>query len=534
MTGNEDRKQTEEAPPASEHDLGLIINTIPMLAWSARPDGSYDFLNQRWLEFTGLAFEEALGWGWRAAVHPDDVKSLVDCWQAALASGQRIDMEARIRRFDGEYRWFLFRANPLHDDSGAIVAWYGTNTDIEDLKQLERALRSSEQRYRHLFHQMPIAMVKLDDRELMKMFDGLRADGIADLNSYLDRHPAVLRHAMDSLVVEEANEQAIQMLGAKGRDQLLGPCTHFWRESPTTFRNTIESRFRGLSSFHEETKLLTLDGRVIDVLFTAAKLRPMDESMMICGIVDITERVRAHEMIQQLRADFAHAARISMLGELAASIAHEVNQPLAAILTNIETGLRHLNGSDPNVTKAREAIQRSVGDARRAAEVVSSIRAMAAGRPPQRTQLSLSNIIEESLLFLRNELQSAGVSVSLDLAPPLPTLAGDRILLQQVVVNLAVNAVQAMVLSASAERKLLVRTGLSGSKISCSIEDSGPGIDPDHLNELFRSFFTTKDAGMGMGLPVCRSIIEAHGGELRADNHSMLGGARFSFLLPLD
>jgi C4-dicarboxylate-specific signal transduction histidine kinase len=249
------------------------------------------------------------------------------------------------------------------------------------------------------------------------------------------------------------------------------------------------------------------------------------------SIVDISERVRAR---QQLPTEFAPAARNSVLAELAATIAHEVNQPLAAMQTNIETGLRYLNGPDPNVAQAREAMQRSLSDARRAADVVSSIRAIAAGKRPRRIILSLQNIIEESLVFLRNELQSTAVFVSLDLAPSLPTLTGDRIQLQQVVVNLAVNAVQAMAQSASAERKLLIRTKRSDPWISCSFEDSGPGIDPHHLGQLFRGFFTTKDTGMGMGLPVCRSIIEAHGGELRADNNSIFGGARFSFLLPLN
>jgi C4-dicarboxylate-specific signal transduction histidine kinase len=235
----------------------------------------------------------------------------------------------------------------------------------------------------------------------------------------------------------------------------------------------------------------------------------------------------------QLRTEFAPAARVSVLAELAATIAHEVNQPLAAMRLNIETGLRHLNGPDPDIARAREAMQRSLGDARRAADVVSSIRAMAAGKRPQRAILSLRNIIEESLIVLHNELQSTAVSVALDLAPSLPVLTGDRIQLQQVVVNLAINAVQAMAQSAPAERKLLIRTELSDPWISCSLEDSGPGIDPHHLGQLFRCFFTTKVTGMGMGLPVCRSIIEAHGGELRADNNSILGGARFSFLLPL-
>jgi C4-dicarboxylate-specific signal transduction histidine kinase len=259
------------------------------------------------------------------------------------------------------------------------------------------------------------------------------------------------------------------------------------------------------------------------------KICERDQSMISYSVAEMPERVREHE---PARTE-GRPTRISVRGELAATIVHEVNQPLAAMRTNIETGLRYLNRPDPNVAEAREAMQRSLNDVCRAADLVSSIRAMAAGRCRQRTILSLQDIIDESLVFLHNELQSTGVSVAIDFAPSLPTLSGDRIQLQQVVVNLAINAVQAMAQSASAERKLLIRTKLSDPWISCSLEDSGPGIDPPHLGKLFRGCFTTKDSGMGIGLPVCRSIVEAHGGELRADNDSTLGGARFSFRLPL-
>jgi C4-dicarboxylate-specific signal transduction histidine kinase len=222
-----------------------------------------------------------------------------------------------------------------------------------------------------------------------------------------------------------------------------------------------------------------------------------------------------------------------VLGELAASIAHEITQPLAAMRTNGETGLRWLDRAEPNIPKARELMQRILNDADRAADIIARIRAMAAGRTPQQTPLALHDVIAESMLFLRHELQSKGVSVSLDLAPALPQVTGDRTQLHQVVVNLAINAAQAMVQSGTARRSIFIRTMLSDPEtVCCVIEDSGPGIDPTHLPRLFDSFFTTKDTGMGMGLTISRSIIEAHDGHIHADNKSALGGARFSFALP--
>jgi PAS domain S-box-containing protein len=406
--------------------------------------------------------------------------------------------------------------------------------DLTERKRAEEMLRASEQRYRHLFEQMPIAMWQVDGRGVAELLTGLRAAGVTDLGIYLDQNPDFLLRLMDTLVVEEMNEHAIKMFGAQERSQLLGPSTFFWQRRPDTFRRAMESRFRGLPTFQEETKLVTLDGREIDVLFTAARLESIGErGIGLGGAIDITDRILAQERLQQVQADFAHAARLSVLGEIAASIAHEVNQPLAAVRTNGETGLRWLDRPEPNIPKARELMQRILNDADRAADIIARIRAMATGRAPQQTALALHDVIAESMLFLRHELQSKGVSVSLELAPALPQVTGDRTQLNQVIVNLVINAVQAIVQSDAARRSIVIRTALSDPEtVRCVIEDSGPGIDPTHLPRLFDSFFTTKDTGMGMGLSICRSIIEAHDGHIEADNMSALGGARFSFALP--
>jgi C4-dicarboxylate-specific signal transduction histidine kinase len=297
----------------------------------------------------------------------------------------------------------------------------------------------------------------------------------------------------------------------------------------------MESRVRGEATFQEETRFLTFDGREMDALFAAARLGPMGPlSISLVGIIDITERVRAQQRLHELQAEFAHSARISVLGELTASIAHEINQPLAAMLTNGETALRWLNRPEPNLAKARDLMQRVADDGRRSADIIARIREMAAGRAPRPTALSLNDVITDSMIFLHHELQSKGVAISVDLAPALPQITGDRTQLQQVVVNLAINAAQAMAQACTTRRMLLIQTRLSDAEtVCCTFEDSGPGIGPGHLDHLFDRFFTTKDAGMGMGLPISRSIIEAHGGQFRADNKSAYAGARFSFQLPI-
>jgi C4-dicarboxylate-specific signal transduction histidine kinase len=325
----------------------------------------------------------------------------------------------------------------------------------------------------------------------------------------------------------------IELLGARDASEILG-FSRFRHIDPDTFVRGLESRWRGEPMHQEEAKIVTLDGRVIDVLMTAT--RPglvTDPAMSLMGIIDITERVRAQEMLHRVQADFAHAARVTMLGELTASIAHEVNQPLAAIAINSEVALRSLNGSEPDLAEVRELAKRVVNDARRAAEIIARVRTMAMRQSPEQTLLLIDEVIREALLFLRHEVQSHGLLVTHHSNPAAPKIFGDRTQLQQVFVNLTVNAIQATAQMETNGRTLDIRTTLTDPHtLCCTFEDSGPGIKPEHLDHLFDSFFTTRDAGMGLGLPISRSIIEAHGGYIRADNESAYGGARFSFTLP--
>jgi PAS domain S-box-containing protein len=466
-------------------------------------------------------------------VHPDDLALTREVIDRAARDRQDFDFEHRLLMPDGSVKHLHVVAHPVKDEPGDLQ-FMGAIMDVTARKNAEEAMRDSEQRYRHLFHHMPIAMFQLDARELTKLFRELRAQGVTDLSAYLGRNPDFLPRAMDALVVNEVNDRSVQMFGGRDASELAGSLTRYWRVSPEAFQRGLETRFRGERIFQEETKVATLDGRVIDVLCTSARLGRADElEISLVSFIDITERARAQAALQQLQANFAHASRISMLGELTALVAHEVNQPLAAVVTNGEAALRWLNRAEPDLAEARESIRSIVDDGQRAGDIIARIRAMAGGRVPQPTALSLHDIIEEAMMFLRHEFQSKEVAVSLDLAPALPPVLGDRIQLQQVVVNLGINAVQAMAQAATGRRQLAIRTMLAGKNtLCCMLEDSGPGIKPDHLTQLFERFFTTNDSGMGMGLPISRSIIEAHGGQIRADNESAFGGARFSFTLP--
>jgi C4-dicarboxylate-specific signal transduction histidine kinase len=230
--------------------------------------------------------------------------------------------------------------------------------------------------------------------------------------------------------------------------------------------------------------------------------------------------------------DLAHAARIKSLGILTASISHEVKQPLTAIVISGQSCLQRLDAPEPDIEKVRELTKRMVLYAQRAAQIIERVHAMAARRTPQHAPLMIDEVIKESLTLLRQEFQSNGVSLSVDLAPALPRVVGDSVLLQQVIVNLAINAIQA-VARCSTRRSIFVRTTLTDPEtVCCTIEDSGPGLDPEHIRFLFDDFFATKGTASGMGLPISHSIIQAHGGHIWGDNKSAFGGARFTFTLP--
>lgn len=417
----------------------------------------------------------------------------------------------------------------------ASLTLVGAIMDITALKKTNAELERSEQRYRQLFSRMPIAFRQLDASRLVALFRKLRAEGVKDLGAYFDSHPEFLRTCMDALTFQEANERAIQMFGG-GVESFVGrSMADTWRERPDTFRRAMESRYRGETNFEEETKMVTWDGRIVDVLFTTARVGPINDlEISLVGTIDISQRLRAQQKLQQVQAEFAHAARVSMLGELTASIAHEVNQPLAAIATNGAAGLRWLNRPTPDIIEIRKTIENIVVDAQRAANIVARVRGMASRRPPERASLSFDDIIREALLFLRHELESRAVTIVHRPDPSAPQVLGDRTQLQQVIVNLAINAVQAMTQAGYDDRRIVISTVTPDpSTLCCSVEDNGPGIDAEHVGRLFDSFFTTKETGMGMGLSICRSIVEAHGGRIGAEGNGAHGGARFWFTLPV-
>ncbi|MHA7777951.1 PAS domain-containing sensor histidine kinase [Roseibium sp. M-1] len=441
-------------------------------------------------------------------------------------------MNAKLKRIDGSEFDAQFTLRQMTDDHNrGLVAV----TDISDRVQAYSELEKSEQRYRDLFHYTPIPVLQISEEILARRMLELKKQGVVNLGNYIDEHPEFLEFALESTVIVRANAAAVSLLGASSSEELKGPVTAFWRNSQEAFIRKLENRFHGMEVFEELVTITTLDGRILEGMLTVASPPTLAEvGLTLNSFVDLTEKRQAERNLVRFETDFAHAARVSVMGELVASIAHEITQPLAAIEINGQTGLRRLNSPAVDLEKVKGSISRVVADAHRAVDIVSRLRAMAQRRETKQELLSLDEVIREALIFLRHELQSNKITVEHRPSVGEAFVTADRTQLQQVVVNLALNAAQAMSLCAARARKILVYTMAEEKSVRCIVEDSGPGIPQQHIGKLFDSFFTTREGGMGLGLPVCRSIIEAHRGMIKVDSESTLGGARFIFALPAE
>ncbi|MBO9706672.1 MAG: PAS domain-containing protein [Caulobacter sp.] len=395
-------------------------------------------------------------------------------------------------------------------------------------------LQASEDRYRKLIHFTPVPLLYVDARQSGEALERLRAQGVTDIAGYLDDHPELVEHAKDIVLVTEVNEAAVRLFGASNAAELIQSVRYLFSATPKMANRVMRAHFEGRRNYFEQAKLRTFDGRLRDVVLSVTYPAPPEYlDTTFITLEDVTDRLRTEAELRRLQANFAHAARLSTLGELAASIAHEVNQPLSAIMTNADTSLRWLGQQEPNLEKARLLTERIAASAGRASQIIERIRGMAMKREPQRTRLDVRATIEEAVMIVRHEIEAKGITLMMALQHDLPAIHGDRIQLQQVVVNLLVNSLQAIDLHGSERREIHLSASPAPTGVAIVIHDSGPGIAAEHLASVFDSFFTTKDSGIGIGLAICQSIINEHSGTISAANHAA-GGAMFTIFLPLD
>ena len=500
LTDIDERKRAEDALAASERSLKLIIDTIPALAWSARPDGSAEFFNQHYLDFIGLSAEDASGWGWTAAVHPDDLNGLAAMWQRIMASETAGDAEARLRRYDGKYRWFLFRANPLRDETGTLIKWYGVNTDIEDRKRAEAELRR--------------AYDSFADAQRLSKTGSFITDLVGDDHNWSVEAYRIFEFDPGTTVTVQRIRDIIHPDDLPSFDSVIG---------------------RGMSGVDVNFafRIVTDRGAVKHVRGVAHVIEQIEGRPMFVGALqDVTERMVAEEALNRARSDLAHVARATTLSTLTASIAHEVNQPLSGIITNASTCLRMLDADPANVEGARETARRTIRDGNRASDVIARLRVLFSKKESTLELLDLNEATRELIALSLSELQRNRVVLHSELADDLPHVTGDRIQLQQVILNLLRNASDAMVDVHDRPRHLVIKTERDGGdRVRVTVRDAGVGVDPQGMDKLFGAFYTTKSDGMGIGLSISRSIIERHHGRLWAEPNDG-PGATFSFSIP--
>jgi PAS domain S-box-containing protein len=485
----------------SEDRLRLVIDTIPILVWRAGPEGIPDFLNQPALDYTGLSSDQTET-GWPRAFHPDDKKGMLQKWSAIRESGMRGGLEARLRRFDGEYRWFLFQAEPLRDEAGIIVKWYGSSTDIEDRKRTEEELRRSEAKLAEAqrVSQTGSFVWNITTGERFGSKEFFRILGYDEPRSVTFDMVIQRSHPEDRAFVEQAIERATR----DGKD------------------------------LDYEHRLLMPDGSVKYVHVVAHAVRDQADQLEFIGaVVDVTANKQAEEKLHTARTELAHVTRVATLGELTASIAHEVNQPLAAVVANADAALRWLDRDTPDLAAARRSVEWVINDSYRASEVIRHVRALANKADVEKTSLDFNQVVKDAIVLVQRELTSQRISLRAELAPARLAVFGDRIQLQQVIINLLINGIEAMQPVTGRLRELVIRSGQDeSSQVRLSVTDCGVGISAENVNRLFNAFFTTKTNGLGMGLSICRSIVEAHGGRLSASGNEG-PGATFQFVLPL-
>jgi PAS domain S-box-containing protein len=502
---NEAALHAESKAARAEREIRLVTDTIPALVWSALPDGAVEYFNQRWLAYTGLSLERARGWGFIEAYHPEDrtlVRSLTSVgFPDAVLAGD-LTTEARLRGVDGKYRWFLVRARALRDQAGDIVRWYGTAIDIEDRKRAEDGLRRSE-----------AYLVEAQRLSVTGSFGWRVASGDVVWSEETYR----------IFELERAVKPTIDLLLQRAHP-----------EDRELVRHEVNRVAEGSRDFDVELRLLMPNGFVKYLHVRSHRVESeLGDEETVGAVMDITAAKCAQEALHAAQAELAHVNRVTTMGQLAASIAHEIKQPITAAVTSANAGLLWLAARPPDLKEVRDALDQVIKAGNRAGQVIGQIRALISKAPSRKDDLDLNEAILEVIALTRGEMVKNRVSLQTQLGPGLPLLKGDRVQLQQVILNLIINAVEAMGGVNEGTRELLIGTGQNASsEVRVAVQDSGPGLSPEGFDRLFDPFYTTKPDGMGMGLSICRSIVEAHGGRVWA-SHTGDRGVTVQFTLPV-
>jgi PAS domain S-box-containing protein len=444
-------------------------------------------------------------WRTNDVIHPDHLERVIAEFTHAVTNGIPLDTEVRYRRADGVYRWSKLQIVPVRDAEGKISVWYGLMNDIDDRKRAEDELKRSEARHRVVVETASDVVVSIDEN-----------------GKIILANPATNR--IFGYAPEELIGKPLTVIMPKAMRGL----------HEAGFKRYLETGARQLNWQGTEMTAMRADGEEFAVEVSFGEMTT-DQGKVFTGFIrDISEKKRAEEELRSTHAEIARMMRVLTVGQLTASIAHEVNQPLSGIVTNASTCLRMLSSDQPNIEGARETARRTIRDGNRASEVVTRLRALFKRKEVAAEPIDLNDAAQEVIALSMSELQSDRILLRHDFAENLPPVKGDRIQIQQVILNLVHNALDAMRGVDDRPRELLIKTESGDNKsVQLTVQDTGIGFASDAADRLFESFYTTKDDGMGIGLSVSRSIIEAHRGRLWASVNDGPGSS-FAFSIPSD
>ncbi|WP_150131209.1 PAS domain-containing sensor histidine kinase [Sphingobium yanoikuyae] len=547
VSAREELQRTRVALEESRAEVEFFANSVPYILWRSNAFGEVQFFNKRWTDVTGIASEDALkDQRYLEAVHPDDLPRLSVSIAHSIETNGISDAEVRVRQADGSYRWMRLHDGPVGLTADGIVQRFGGATDIQQVVDIRQQLQDlnetleqkveertaelikTEARYAGLFQVSNMTFAEMDFSATEPLLDSLRKRGVADLTAYMKEHPDEFAHMLSLIRTTRVNEALARLMGYESVAELVAnPPAQNAEDGPAVLLRQLEMYFNGIDHIEGRTVLIGKGGIEIPVYFMVNRLA---EGLHLSSHINLTEQERIVEMREAAQEELARANRIATVGAFSASIAHELNQPIASMVMDAQTGLRYLQREVPDLEAAERILQRLTRTVQRVANIVQTTRDAIQSGQRETVRIDLWELVEETAELLERELRRSDVSFRMEGIKTPPLVNGDPVQLQQVLVNLMTNAAEAM-RDTEGHRSITVTMAAHDDHVEVTVADSGPGIPQKNLERLFQPFFTTKAEGVGMGLQICRTAIEGMGGQLNVRNLEG-GGAAFTFTLP--
>lgn len=506
-----DEVEAMETVRQSERELRLLVDTVPTLIWLITPEGMPYYFNKRFVDWTGARAADLLSYqdeqleAHEDLLHPDEKASVAQAFREALKAGQPLHLKGRLRRKDGEYRWLDSRVEPLRDESGNIIRWYGVSFDIDEEVRAQTALRESQNYLQHLIDTVPVGIVLSNPAG----------------------EPVYLNKRLTELAALDGPGSITGRLGVHALNELIHP------DDREEVHQRLKHCLQTGSSFAMRYRQRRPDG---EYRWIEGRSEPFQngngEIVQWYGVnLDVDDEVRAQEGLRLADERLSRASQAASLAELSISIAHQLNQPLQAVVSNASALQRWLAAKPPALDRVGRTAASIMRDAAAAAEVVTRIRALFSNNVNQRRLVNINEIIREACDLITDRTHIGTLRIEFDLDTTLPATLVDRVQIEQVIINLLRNAIEAMKDVEPRFRYLRMSSRVTPNEmVEVAVRDFGSGLsEPERI---FEPFYTTKPDGMGMGLAICRTIIEAHGGHLRGENGSA-GGASVSFAIPI-